>query len=239
MKTHRFIVSFELKSGILELKDPELVNQVRNVLKLKAGEKIILSDGSGHEAIADVKGYGKDFMEVEAGEIVFNDNEPDINAVLYCAILKRENFELVVQKATEIGIKEIVPIITERTIKLNIRQDRLVKIIKEASEQSGRGKVPILHEPVNFAESVGKAGEENILNIFFDRSGESFSGLERPDNVGRIGIWIGPEGGWTDKEIGLAQKARFKTINLGKLTLRAETAAITASYVVVHNFTCR
>lgn len=69
--------------------------------------------------------------------------------ILYCAILKHENFELVVQKATEAGIKEIAPIITTRTIKLDIRKDRLEKIIKEAAEQSGRGVVPVWNWPLN------------------------------------------------------------------------------------------
>lgn len=238
MRLNRFILNSNLKSGILKLNDEDLLNQIRNVLKLRVGEKIILSDGSGKEATADIKAYGNDFVEVEAGEPVFNDNESEAYAVLYCSILKRENFELVVQKATEAGIKEIVPIITGRTVKLNVRQDRLAKIIKEASEQSGRGVVPVLREPVDFEESVKAAGE-NTLNMFFDGSGESFGSPERLNNEGRIGIWIGPEGGWTDKEIELARESGFKIINLGKLTLRAETAAIVASYLIVHNFTCR
>src|SRR3989344_4947911 len=148
MKIHRFIGNFKIKIGALRINDEELLNQLRNVLKLKVGEKIILCDGRRNEGSAEIKEYGKDYVEVEIKEVGVNENEPEKQVILYCSILKRENFELVVQKATEIGIKEIVPIITERTVKLDIRKDRLEKIIREAAGQSGRGTVPVLHEPI-------------------------------------------------------------------------------------------
>lgn len=237
MRLHRFIRDFNLKVGELRLEDKELLNQCRSVLKLKVGEKIILCDGHRNEGLAEIKEYGKDFVEVAISEVGINKNEPERHVILYCAILKRENFELVVQKATEIGVKEIVPIVTERTVKLNIRPERLEKIIKEAAEQSGRGVVPVLHKPVGFDELVkhpmfNKLSDAQIL---FDTSGESFNKLERLNGTGRIGVWVGPEGGWTDKEIELARGLGFKIINLGKLTLRAETAAIVGSYLIINS----
>ena len=131
MKIHRFIGNFEINIGDLKINGKELLNQFRSVLKLKVGEKIILCDGKINEGVAEIKAYGKDYIEVEIQEVSVNKNEPVREVILYCSILKRENFELVVQKATEVGIKEIIPIITERTVKLDIRKDRLEKIIKE------------------------------------------------------------------------------------------------------------
>lgn len=238
MRLHRFIVNFKLKQGSLKLEDPGLFNQLRNVLRLEAGEKIILGDGESNEAEANIKAYGKDFVNVEVESVNRNQNEPDTDVVLYCAVLKKENFELVVQKATEIGVKEIVPVITDRTIKLNIRQDRLEKIIREASEQSGRGTVPVLHEPVDFSKAI-MGSKNNYLNLFFDQSGESLNSSKRLISNGLTGVWIGPEGGWTSRELESARESDFKIVNLGKLILRAETAAITATFVVVHNFFCR
>lgn len=244
MKIHRFIGDFKLKIGDFKLEDEGLFNQAKNVLKLKIGEKIILGDGLKNEGIAEIKEYGRDSVRVEIVEIQENKNEPESDVSLYCAILKRENFELVVQKATEIGVREIVPIITARTLKLDVRKDRLEKIIKEAAEQSGRGTVPVLRDPVDIEEVI-KEDFKNQLNLFFDKSGlpvdrsESFEELKRLSYMGRIGVWIGPEGGWTDQEVESVGRSNFKIINLGKLTLRAETAAIVATYIVVNNFYCR
>lgn len=238
MRLNHFIGNFSIKVGDIKIEDRDFFNQVRNVLKLRIDEKIVLCDGAMNEGTAEIAEYGKNFIRVKVLDVKVNQNEPSKDVVLYCAILKKENFELVVQKATEAGVKEIVPLITERTVKLNVRQDRLEKIIKEAAEQSGRGKVPILHNPVNLAEVIGMAGG-NSLNIFFDWSGGSLDDAESLNNDGRIGIWIGPEGGWSEKELKLAGESSFKIINLGSLTLRAETAAIVATYIVVHNLACR
>lgn len=238
MRLHRFIGDFNLISDKLKISDYELVNQIKNVLRLKKGDLIILADGNLNEAKAKIINLGKDNMEVEIVEKYQNQNEPLNHVILYCAVLKKENFELVVQKATEIGVKEIMPIITERTVKLNLRKDRLEKIVKEASEQSGRGVMPMLHDVAGFEESLLRA-KNNDLNMLFDQPGESFNGLNRLDKVGRIGVWVGPEGGWTNQELRSAQGSNFKIINLGKLTLRAETTAITATYIVVHNCDCR
>lgn len=256
MKPHRFIGKFNIVSGIFKISDFELVNQIRNVLKLKVGEKIILCDGNMNERTGEIKKYGGNIVEVEILKINKNQNEPERNVVLYCSILKKENFEWVVQKATEIGVKEIVPLITVRTVKLDIRKDRLEKIIKEAAEQSGRGIVPVLYDPVNFKEAVADAGK-NELNYFFDQSGSEWAkiysdGSKSRTNSFRIGAWIGPEGGWHADEIkhvllarrnlvkagSLPKERNFHIISLGKTTLRAETAATVAPYLIIHNPAC-
>lgn len=234
MKIHNFIGDFSLRIGRFKLEDRELFNQIRKVLRLEIGEKITLCDGKMNEGAAEIKEFQKNYIEVEIKKVSINQNEPERQVILYCSILKRENFELVVQKATEVGVKEIVPLVADRTVKLNVRQDRLEKIIKEAAEQSGRGRVPILKEPINFKKALGDT-KGNLFNLLFDRSGESFEELERLGNKRPIGIWIGPEGGWAEQEIELAGKSGFQIINLGNFTLRVETAAIIASYQIINN----
>ena len=233
MRLHRFIDNFELKFGNFKLYDKELFNQVRNVLKLKAGERIILCDGKMNEGIVEIKKYEKDHIKVEIQNISTNKNEPERSVILYCAILKRENFELVVQKATEIGVRKIIPIITDRTVKLNIRQDRLKKIIKEAAEQSGRGVVPILQEPVSFKEAI-KDIADNGTNLLFDISGEK-SNFHSIHYKLFITTWVGPEGGWTSQEIETAKTAGFEIVSLGNTILRAETAAIIGAYLIIYS----
>ena len=189
-----------------------------------------------------------------------NNREPSVHVTLYCAVLKRENFELVCQKATEVGVSEIVPLVTDRTVKTHINKDRLEKIIVEAAEQSGRARIPVLCDAMRFDEAIGRV-EKKSRNLFFDLREDvhgdcthalfmaehtSFKGHEKgmtailPDaqqeqNMSRknIIIFIGPEGGWSDIERELAQKQEFEVATLGPLTLRGETAAIIAAYLAV------
>ncbi len=230
MKLHRFIRDFNLQTKILEIFDEEIINQVKNVLRLKIGDKIILADGKLNEALAEIREFRKESILVDIVEISQNKNEPVVHAVLYCSILKRENFELVVQKAVEVGVVEIIPLIAERTVKLNLKEERLKKIILEAAEQSGRGRVPILHDVMSFERALDIASQ-NDVNLFFDVSGSMYNSLKM-QHSGRVGIFVGPEGGWGEKEIELAKEKKFQIVSLGKLTLRAETAAIIASYLV-------
>ncbi len=233
MKIHRFIGKYNLKNkGELNISDKESVSQIRNVLKLHVGEQIILGDGELNEAVCKIRSVDRNSVAVEIMELKMNRNETGNYGILYCSILKKENFELVVQKTTELGIKEIIPIIAERTVKLNLNRERLEKIMKESAEQSGRGQLPILGEILSFYKAVEYA-KDNDLNIFFDASGGL---INKTEVIGKkIGIWVGPEGGWAYgemKEVLRQTQDKFIIINLGKLILRAETAAIVGSFLI-------
>ena len=164
-------------------------------------------------------------------QIAKNTLEPYVDVYLYPSILKKENLELVAQKATEVGVKVIIPVISARTVKLNVRSERMVKIVREAAEQSGRAQVPMFHEPIELSEAF-KHAKGNDLNIFFDPGGELFDVRTTiPRSARRIGIFIGPEGGWESGEIELARQHGCVITSLGKLILRAETAAVVAAYL--------
>ena len=229
MKLHRFIGDFDCSQPYIELSDPDIVNQVLRVLRLGVGDRFIISDGNTNECICELSGRQSGRLTVSVIERYTNDNDPAVAAVLYCAILKRENFELVVQKATEIGVREIVPVITERTVKLEIKEDRLHKIIREASEQAGRGRLPILHKPMSLSDAIVDA-KRNDVNLFFDFCDTRADSLDLRGKRQR-GLFVGPEGGWTTQEANAAVAAGFWVGSLGALTLRAETAAIVASYM--------
>jgi 16S rRNA (uracil1498-N3)-methyltransferase len=161
-------------------------------------------------------------------EKVAKDKIGEKKVTLFCAVLKKENFELVVQKATECGVSKIIPIITARTVKTGLNLERLQKIAREASEQSGRSTVPEISEPISFDESL-EMTRQNDLKILFDISGK-FLGKTSKNSPA---IWIGPEGGWTPEEIKKATQNNFKIASLGPNTLRAETAAIVATYMLI------
>jgi len=240
MRLHRFIGNFDLNKDNFKIFDEEILNQTKNVLRLKKGDSFILADGRLNEAVVKIVELDKKFMEVEILEQTINKNEPETYGILYCSILKRENFELVCQKATEGGIKEIIPLISARTVKLGFKKERLEKIVREAAEQSGRGILPILREPEKFSEAL-KSAEQNDLNLFFEMDSPLLNkeDLKTEENK-KIGIFIGPEGGWSEEELKMVKNEvgksdKFKMSGLGKTTLRAETAAIVASWFVAQN----
>jgi 16S rRNA (uracil1498-N3)-methyltransferase len=227
MRLHRFIGDFDCAQTSIAIIDKDIVNQLSNVLRLGVGDQLILGDGNGHECIGEISERQKNSLTITVVERSENKNDPTVSTVLYCAILKRENFELVVQKATEIGISDIVPLITTRTVKLDIKEERLLKIIKEAAEQSGRGRLPILHAPMRLHDAFEHA-HANDVNFFFALSDTAPSALSMGN---RRGLFVGPEGGWTDEEEVAARTAGCLVVSLGSLTFRAETAAIVASYL--------
>ena len=227
MRLHRFIGDFDLTQEKISLNDSEIINQLAKVFRLKIGDFFLLCDGKGNEAKAEIISLSKtEIIAVlsEKRKIEGSRNR----AFLFCAVLKKDNFELVVQKATEVGISAIIPIRTERTIKTDLNIERLKKIAREASEQSGRGDVPEIMEIEDFEPGKYKK-EENYL---FDLSGEKYA-CEVQD-ISPRSIWIGPEGGFSEEEIKKARDAGFRIAGLGPLTLRAETAAIVASYLAAN-----
>ena len=217
---------FDLSQDRVHVADAEMVSQWRSVLRLVSGDSVILTDGSGTEAEAGLESLDKKeaFLSVTSRTAVIRGPKREIT--LYAALLRRENFELVVQKATEIGATRIVPLLTTRTVKTGHNALRLSKIITEACEQSGRTTRPILSEPLSFEEAVAEcAPAQTILFHVSDTD------LQRGISGQEINLLIGPEGGFTEEEVQLAQERGIPVRSLGSLTLRAETAAIAVTFL--------
>ena len=224
MRYHRFIGKFNLQKGIIHVKDEGLISQWHSVLRLKTGDTVILCDGMGTESEAIIESLDKRSASLAIIDPHEVDREPKNKITLYASILRRENFEIVVQKATEIGISTIVPLLSERTVKTGFNQIRLQKILQEASEQSGRTVLPTLAEPMTFADAL--ASVDPKTTVLFDGSGTPFKSKPTTAN-----LFVGPEGGFSDREVALAKEAGYTIASLGELTLRAETAAIVVSYL--------
>ncbi|MEK7137895.1 MAG: RsmE family RNA methyltransferase [Patescibacteria group bacterium] len=231
MRLHKFFVKADLGEKSVFVENEELVKQIKNVLRLKVGDEVILSDGRLNEAVAKITTLNTKSFSAFVLDTRTNVNESKNHTVLYLSILKRENFEIAVQKATEVGIKEIIPIVSKRTVKLGLKTDRLEKIIQEAAEQSNRGIIPRLHETIELEKAIVEA-KQNNLNIFFHPVGGP---LPPTKDKNRIGIFIGPEGGWDESEILLAKNYNFVLAKMSPLSFRAETAAVVASYIVNQN----
>lgn len=229
MKTQRFIIKEKIGKGTVLVKEKELVHQIRNVFRMKAGQKANLIDSAGNEFQASIKKIEKDKIEFTAQEMIKPKNASK-KVVLYQAVLKKENFELVIQKATEVGVTKIVPIITERTIKLGINIDRLKKIAKEAAEQSGHSISPLIEEPLQLMDAIHEAMAAPGRIFWLDTKGGEVLG---PSEDEEISVFIGPEGGFSENERKLAKEMGLEARSLGNMTLRGETAAIIATYLAV------
>ena len=235
MRLHRFFIDTPLTPGTARVKDAQLVNQWKNVLRLRVGDKLIVCK-DGREADAVIDALSSDEASLTVGQLRTVGAEPQNHVTLCAAILKRENFEWAVQKATEVGVKEIIPIISERTVKTGLKMDRLRMIAKEAAEQCGRGMIPVIHEPMEFEKAIETKREGT--HIFFHISPDTlFAPIPSP-NPSPSFVWIGPEGGWTDAEASLAKDVGMEISSLGPRALRAETAAVVAAYLACTGGAC-
>lgn len=203
---------------------------MRRVLKLEPGERIIFISGNGFEYSAELSEITKNEILFKITDITNPETETSHSITLYAAIIKRNNFEWICEKATEIGVTKIVPIITERTIKTGISKDRLESIIKEATEQSGRTKIPELGEIMNFKDAIESLSNPKYACIF-NKDEEDLDNSYWKDRQDRS-LFIGPEGGFTEKEIAHAKEKGLKLFSLGPRTFRAETAAIIGCFLL-------
>ncbi len=233
MKVHRFIISGVEFSAELQVSDRGIIHQAFAVLKLREGESVILCDGRGKEALGVITEVSKDALVLRLAEPQASENEPGVSVTLYAAVVKRDNFELIVQKAVEVGATRIVPIVTRRTIKTGIQMARLEIIMKEAAEQSGRGILPEIVQPMNFGEALLDISPE-ADNFICNAGGEHFGNVVFESAKPRS-IFIGPEGGWDDQEVVEASFAGLRTVSFGSLVMRAETAAIVATHWAVNS----
>jgi len=237
---HRFFVLPE------RIQDKEVVlgeqaHQIRDVLRLEVGERIIVLDNEGAEYEVELTEVRKDEARGQVVEEREATGEPRVRITLYQSILSREKFEWVLQKCTEVGVAGFVPVVTERSvvrdsgIKAN-RLRRWRRIIQEAAEQSHRGRLPELGTAVRFEDALkGLDGFDMSLIASPGAKGKSLRDcLKGPGTAGTVALFVGPEGGFTDDEVRQVCGSGAIAFGLGKRILRTETAAVVASSVILY-----
>ena len=208
---------------------------LREVLRLKPGDEVSVFDGAGKEFRARVAQARREFAELDLDEEVQPARpESPLQITLAVALLKGEKFDLVVQKATELGVYKIVPLMTRfADIKLRDESDaskrvaRWQRIALEAAKQSGRAVVPKVSLPQSLSVVF-----ENPCFLFSEKGGQGITRIE----TNSVTAVIGSEGGWSDEELDQARAAGAQIVTLGGRILRAETAAITAAALLQHRF---
>lgn len=233
MKTHRFFVDqlLEDKDEIRITKDA-VIHQMKDVLRLRVGDPVILLDGTGIEYHGRVKILIKKESIISKEKIKSFSNKNKINKIqvhLFASLIKKDKFEWVLQKATEIGVSRITPFISTRTEKQKIDMSRADKIIREASEQSERIDIPFLDEPVSLAHALNAA---ESIPIILDMDAPLID-VNQLRETNSIAIFIGPEGGWDAKDKILFDKKKVQYASLGTNVLRAETASVAAASLLL------
>ena len=223
MKLHRFFVEKKIpNSGTFDITNENPLNQWRNVLRMEACDKAILFDGGGDEALCEFVSLSKNLAELKVIEKKHG-LVPKREVTLYVALIKKDNFEMVLEKATELGVSHIIPVLCARSEKKAVNYERTKKIVREAAEQSGRATVPEISEILK----IDNIPHKNI--VVFDPRGEiSAREFFAKHNSAPISVLIGPEGGFTDDEIAFFIFHKIPIVTTGSQILRAETAAIVA-----------
>lgn len=225
-----FIIEENITGESVLIEDRNLVNQMLNVLRYKEGDTCVLMDGKGRKAIGTIVLVNKRVTEIALSEHEIC-TKPEQTIRLYCALSKKPaTFELIVQKACELGVDEIIPLVTNRTQVDYLRKpERLQLIMKESAEQCERCFLPKLKLSLKLPDFVKYPPDGLIL------AGDVWDYDLKLKDAGRnkiLNILIGPEGGLTKEELTAIRGIGGEIFSLGEYVLRMETAAISAISVV-------
>jgi len=221
-KLHRFFIPHIPETASLELTDPKLVHHVRTVLRYENGESFIIFAAGGNDIVVTITGISKKSISVSVIRTIPARPHPARDVIAAISIIKRDLFELVVQKLTELGVTAVVPVRSDRTIKQSVRIDRLEMIAIEAMEQSG-GNVPVrIYEPMILQDCLAAFPYPSV--VCDPRTTGIFEGEQK------VVMYIGPEGGWSPADLDTFEHHGTYTMTLGTTILRTETAAIVGAY---------
>ncbi|HBW12831.1 MAG TPA: 16S rRNA (uracil(1498)-N(3))-methyltransferase [Proteiniclasticum sp.] len=204
------------------------------VLRLKEQDEILINDLKGQDYLGRIETIDKNETKVELREKVPESNESSLKVTLFQGLPKAGKMDLIVQKCTELGVQRIVPVVTERVVVKNSSEfkklDRLKRICLEAAKQSKRSVLPEITEPMSFAELLMEMKKLDVFVVPYENQEEyGFLTLKKElANISSMGIFVGPEGGFTEKEIDLLKDKGAKILTLGNRILRTETAGFTA-----------
>jgi 16S rRNA (uracil1498-N3)-methyltransferase len=246
MTRRRFFAPPEaLENEVISLL-PEEGRHLRDVLRLKSGDEAFVFDGQGIEysCVIIETGTNKIPPRLEVcGKVAPPSPESPLALSLAIALLKGEKFDLVVQKATELGVNRIIPVATARSdvripngSDLTQRVTRWQRLALEACKQSGRARVPEIEQPIAFATLLENEKSIETRLMFAERMGQGLDEVLESARIESLITLVGPEGGWDDHEIEMAKAAGWKVITLRGRIMRAETAAIAITALLQNRF---
>jgi len=227
MRVHRFYSGsgIQLKQNFW-LHDSALLWQWNKVLRFKPGQELILFDGKGTDRLYKLTELSKAEAHLQMVTELAK-QLPRRHVYLFWSLLKKDNNDHVLQKCTELGVSNFVPIISERSVRTGFNMDRARKIVIEASEQCGRSNIPQVREPVHLEKVLDEYRDKMPLYV-------CEQGSTQPKiSDDKLGVFIGPEGGWSQNELDVFTDYNLLHVAISEHTLRAETAAVVASSLVL------
>jgi len=203
------------------------VHYLKDVLRIKPGDEIEILDGNGTIYSATINNIQKDKIKLDIIRSSKSETEPAVGITLAQSLPKAKKMDFIIQKCTELGVAEIIPVITERSISKGEKTARWQKIAIEAAEQSGRASIPKVASLIDFKSLLKKAKEFDLALIPWEMEKTNrLKTILQKSSFRNIIMLIGPEGGFSSQEVAEAKAAGFIPISLGKRILRAETAGM-------------
>lgn len=239
---HHFFVTPQQISGDKIRIEGGDVNHMKNVLRMKLHEKAEISDGESRTYLCEVEAYEEDVAILHILEEMEVDTEPASKLYLFQGLPKSDKMELIVQKAVELGVYQVIPVAMKRSVvrlddkKAAKKADRWNSIAESAAKQAGRSRIPEVTMPLSYNEALKMAEELDVTLLPYELAG----GMEVTREVIRqiksgqsVGIFIGPEGGFEPEEVDAAVSMGAKVITLGRRILRTETAGFATLAVLM------
>ena len=241
---HHFFVTPQQISGDKIRIEGGDVNHMKNVLRMKLHEKTEISDGESRTYLCEVEAYEEDVAVLHILEEMEADTEPASKLYLFQGLPKSDKMELIVQKAVELGVYQVIPVAMKRSVvrlddkKAAKKVERWGEIARSAAKQSGRGIVPKVGGILKYDEALMLSKELDVVMIPYELA----EGMEQTKQIMEsvkpgqsVGIFIGPEGGFEKEEVEQAKEAGASEITLGKRILRTETAGLTALSILMYH----
>ena len=221
-----------IEKGMLKVEGEE-VKHIKKVLRLRAGDEVAVFDGLGREFEGTIVEEGLSSVVIRVQNVLSSKRDSPVEVTLAQSLLKGEKMDYLIQKATELGVKDVIPFLSSRSVPLLDklgklkRQHRWEKIAIEASKQCGRGVVPKIESLQDYSDMLRTASPNTLRLILWEREGTKLKQIfERSKERKKVFFIIGPEGGFSQEEVEEAKRAGFIPVTLGRRILRAETASL-------------
>jgi len=236
MRLTRIYTPGPLQTGVQTALSPAGAYHIARVLRLRTGAPLIIFDGSGGEFRAEVVSVDNNDVAVTVGEHIHGTAESPLKITLTQGVSRSERMDWALQKATELGVKTIVPVLTARSVvrlddkQSAKKQEHWRNIVIGACEQSGRNRIPEVLSPITLRNHFTKSTKEGLRLVLSPNAPASLAGLTSMPS--KVELLIGPEGGLDDDEMLQAETAGYMPVRLGPRVLRTETAAVAALSVL-------
>ena len=241
---NRFFGKSENISENIIIIDGQDVNHMKNVLRLRIGEQVMVNGGDNKDYLCEIEAYADEQATLKICEVVESDRELSSRVYLFQGLPKGDKMELIIQKCVELGVHEIIPVSMKRcVVKLDDKKaaskiKRYQAISESAAKQSNRNIIPQITEVMTFKEAIAYAGKLDMAMVPYELAegmGSLRNKLTQIKSGMDVGIFIGPEGGFDISEIEYAMEKGFEPVSLGRRILRTETAGMTMMSILMYH----